>query len=316
MNDFFDNQQVIQVIRKRFIHFVIIGIAAVALSVLFSSPAFIKPKFKSTARIYPVNLAVTSTESETEQMLEVINSNDIKIRMFNVFNLDKVYKINKDDPKYLTYMFGKYDANVSTKKTEFETVELGVLDEDPVRAALMCDSIIHFYNEKVREMHSAKNWEVVKIVTENMKIRTAERDSLLQLLNAQRQKYGILDFGTQVKEITRGYMDALSTGHESTSGGREIKKLYNNLAEKGAEAYIIEDLFRRSNNAIDSLKNLYNINLSEAKKDITFCFVVQKPIPADKKAYPVRWLILAVTTFASLFLALLLFILLDYKKEK
>ena len=88
MNDFFDNQQIVQIIRKRFFHFIIIGILAVALSALFSSPTFMKPKFRSSARIYPINLAVMSMESETEQMLEIINSNDIKLRMFDAFNLE------------------------------------------------------------------------------------------------------------------------------------------------------------------------------------------------------------------------------------
>jgi capsular polysaccharide biosynthesis protein len=316
MSDFFDNRQILDLIRKRFIHFVIIGIAAVAFSALFSAPAFIKPKFRSTAKLYPINLAVMSMESETEQMMEVINSNDIKLRMFDAFKLDVVYKIIKNDPHYLTNLMGEYDGNVSTRKTEFETVELAVMDEDPHRAAQMCDSVIHFYNEKVREMHTAKNWEMVKILSDNLVLRNREKDSLLQILNKQRGQYQILDFNTQVREVTRGYMDALSSGRESTSGGREIKTLYKNLSDKGGEAYIVENQFRKTINTIDSLRFLYNINLSEAQKRITYCFVVQKPYPADKKAYPVRWMIVAFTTFAALFLALLLFVFLDYRTKK
>ena len=316
MSDFFDNQKILLLIRKRFIHFVIIGIAAIVLSAIFSSPFFITPKFKSTARIYPINLAVMSTESETEQMQEIINSNDIKFRMFDAFTLDQVYKINKSDPNYVTYMLAEYNSNVSARKTEFETVELSVLDENPQRAARMCDSIIHFYNLKVREMHSAKNWEVVKIVSENMKLRIKERDSLLNILNSQREKFHILDFNTQVRDITRGYMDALSTGRENTEGAREIKQLYENLAEKGGESYILETRFVKTNSTIDSLKFLYDINLSEANKKITYCHIVEKPIPADKKSYPVRWMLVSMTLAASLFLSLLLFIFIDYYKEK
>ncbi len=87
MNDFFDNQQIFLLIRKHFLHFVIIGVIAVVLSAIFSGPAFITPKYKSSARMYPVNLATMSTESESEQMLEIINSNDIKFRMFDAFRL-------------------------------------------------------------------------------------------------------------------------------------------------------------------------------------------------------------------------------------
>jgi capsular polysaccharide biosynthesis protein len=316
MNDFFDNQKILLVIRKRFFHFVVIGIIAILLAVVFSSPVFITPMFKSSARIYPINLAVMSTESETEQMLEIISSNDIKFRLFDAFKLDEVYRIPKSDPQYLTNMLSEYNSNVTAKKTEFETVELSVLDKDPKRAALICDSIIHFYNLKVREMHSAKNREVVRIVSDNIKVRTQERDSLLNLLNEQRENYKILDFNTQVREVTRGYMESLATGRENSPGGKEINRLYENLSEKGGEAYILERRFIKTNMAIDSLKYLYDINLSEANKKITYCHLVEKPVPADKKSYPVRWILVSMTLFSSLFLSLLLFILIDYRKEK
>ena len=94
MNNFFDNQRILTLIWNRKFHFVVIGIIAVALSALFSGSTFIKPKFKSTARIYPVNTSVLSDESETEQMLEIVNSNDIRFRMFDAFQLYEVYNIN------------------------------------------------------------------------------------------------------------------------------------------------------------------------------------------------------------------------------
>ncbi len=315
MNDFFDNQQIFLLIRKHFLHFVIIGVVAVVLSAIFSGPAFITPKYKSSARMYPVNLATMSTESESEQMLEIINSNDIKFRMFDAFRLDEVYEFDKNEPSYLTYMLGEYNSHVSTNKTEFETVEISVMDKDPQRAAAMCDSIISFYNEKVREMHTVKNWEMVQILQNNMKLRIAERDSLHEVLKLQREQYRILDFPLQVREVTRGYMEALSAGRDNTPGGREIKQLYENLSNKGGDAYMAETHFRKLNSTIDSLKFLYDINISEATKHITYCFVVEKPIPADKKAYPVRWMIVAVFTLASLFMALLLFTFLHYRKE-
>jgi capsular polysaccharide biosynthesis protein len=316
MNDFFDNQKILTVIRKRFLHFAVIGIAAIILSAVFTSPRFITPKFKSIARLYPINLAVMSTESETEQMLEIISSNDIKFQVLDVFQLNEVYKIPKEDPQYLTNLLSEYNSNVTAKKTEFETVELSVLDKDPIRACRMCDSIIHFYNLKVREMHSAKNWEVVKIVSDIIRLKKREQDSLLQLLNQQREKYQILDFNSQVRDITRGYMETLSTGRESSPGGREVKKLYGNLSVKGGESYILENRFRKTTQIIDSLIVIYDTNLSEAKKQITYCHVVEKPVPADKKAYPVRWILVAMTLFSSLFFSLLLFIILEYYREK
>ena len=37
-----------------------------------------------------------SEESQSEQLLEIINSLDIKLRIIDAFNLSEVYKIKKD----------------------------------------------------------------------------------------------------------------------------------------------------------------------------------------------------------------------------
>lgn len=316
MNDFFDNRRILDIVWNRRLHFVIIGFCAVVLSAVFSSPVFITPKFKSTARLYPVNLSVLSEESESEQMLEILNSNDIKLKMFDVFNLYDVYKVSKEDPKYLTYMLAIYNDHFSVRKTEFETVQIEVLDEDPIRAYEMCDSLIGFYNLKVREMHSAKNWEMVKIASDNLKKRSEERDSIANLLNDMRRNYQILDMQSQVPEVTRGYMKALAESGGNAAGTREIRKLYDNMIEKGAEALVMERHFTYLNNTIDSLTKLYHINYSEANKDITYAHVVEKPLVPDKKAYPVRWLIVAFTLISSLFFALLVFMALDFRKKE
>ena len=67
---------------------------------------------------------------------------------------------------------------------------------------------------------------------------------------------------------------------------------------------------------LDSLKENYEVHLSEATKEITYCFVVENPVPADKKSYPVRWMIVAFATLSTLFLALLVLTVLDRRKEK
>lgn len=314
MNDFFDNRRILEIIWNRLFHFIIIGVVAVLISAVFSSPFFITPKFKSSARVYPSNISAISEESETEQMLEIMSSIDIKLKMMKAFNLDEVYKIDKNYPQFLTAMLGEYNKHVAARKTEFETVEIQVMDEDPTRAKLMCDSLIHFYNLKVREMHAAKNWEMVKILKDNLDIRSKERDSIMELLTVNRTNYQILDFQQQVPEITRGYMRALTDGRENSAGMREIRKIYDNMIQKGAETHILENRFVNLVQTIDSLKFLYDINISEAHKEITYSHIVENPLVPDKKAYPVRWIIVAFTLMSALFVALLAFMVLDFKK--
>ena len=314
MNDFFDNRQILQLIWKRKFHFIIIGLIAIILTAVFSGPYFIKPKYKSTARIYPTNLWTLSDESESEQMLEIVNSRDIKLKIIDAFGLDKVYKINRHDPLFMTYMMNEYNKNVNTSKTNFETVEIEVLDHDAQRASDMCDSIIHFYNKKVREMHKVKEMEMVVISQKGLKTKYNELDTLLASLDTVRQKYGILDYKSQAEKVTEGYMNALSEGKASLKSTREIKDLYKNLADKGSEAMWLESRFDFITEVIDSLTTQYEFYFSEYNKEITYCHVVEYPLPADKKSYPVRWLIVTLSTFSTLFLALLIFLVLDYRK--
>lgn len=315
-NNFFDTQRILNLIWKRKFHFVAVGLVAILLSAVFSGPLFIKPKFKSTARIYPTNIWVLSNESETEQMLEIVNSKDIKLRMFDAFELDKVYKIDRDDPHYLSYMLDIYGKNVSANKTQFETVEIKVLDYDPNRASDMCDSIIHFYNQKVTDIQRVKNKEMVDITRQGLDKKFAELDTVMTALNALKSEYGILNFETQVPEVTRGYMNALAAGRGTSSDTKKIQDLYENFSEKGTEAAWLESRLGFITGVIDSLTVQHEKYLTEYEKEITYCHVVENPVPADKKSYPVRWLIVAFSTVSAVFLALLLFLVLDYRKKE
>ena len=316
MNNFFDNQRIIKLIWNRKFHFVIVGVIAIVLSAIFSGPTFIRPMYKSTARIYPSNIGEMSQESKTEQMVEIINSNDIKLKMIESFPLNEDYKIKKDDALYLTYMFDIYNKNISISKTQYETVEISVLDFYPQRASDMCDSLIEFYNRQVGHIYKAKNLEMIHILENQLHKKKMEYDSVVTDLNKVRSESGIIDFKEQVAEVTRGYMTALANGRGSTTDAKQIKNLYDNMIESGAQAYLLERNMNYLMKNIDSLQTLYDLNLSEYEKVITYSHVVEKPFPADKKAYPVRWLIVLFSLASAVFMALLVFLVLDYRKEQ
>jgi hypothetical protein len=271
--------------------------------------------YKSTARIYPSNIGEMSEESKTEQMLEIINSNDVKLKMLDAFPLNEDYRVKKDDPKYLTYMFGIYNKNVSASKTQYETVELVVLDYYPQRAADMCDSLINFYNQKVGQIHRLKRGEVLVILKKQLDKKQVEYDSVVVNLNKLRVESGIINYSEQVPEVTRGYMSALAAGRGAGSDTKQIKKLYDTMLVSGADAFKLEREFNRIINSMDSITQLYEINLSEYEKEITYSHVVEKPFAADKKSSPVRWIILMFSLASAIFMALLVFLVLDYRKE-
>lgn len=316
MTNFFDNQNLFEIIWKWKKHLIVVGVLAFLASAIFSSSTFIKPKFKSTARIYPSkNIFVFSEESESEQLLEIINSLDIKLRVIDAFNLGEVYKISKNDPQYLTFVLGEFNDNVRMKKTEYETIEIEVLDTDPQRACTMCDSIISFLDEKVRSMHRVKYEELARISKRDLAIITHQSDSVKEKLDFMRKEYKILDYETQSKEITKGMVKVLAEQKKNTAGGKELEQWMKNLSEKGGEYVMLDRLQNKLISQIDSLHRVYNQSMSDVTKKIVYGQRVQDPIPADKKSYPVRWLIVLVSTFAAVFAALIVIVILENKKN-
>ena len=110
-------------------------------------------------------------------------------------------------------------------------------------------------------------------------------------------------------------MNALATGRGSAADTKKIQDLYNNMSTQGSNVNFLESRFDFLINVIDSLTVEHEFYRTEYEKDITYSHVVEYPVPADKKSYPVRWLIVAFSTVSAVFLALLVFLVLDYRKE-
>ena len=316
MANYFNNQNLLEIVWKWKKHFIVVGILAFVLSAFFSSSIFIKPKYKSTARIYPSNnIYVFSEESQSEQLLEFITSPDIKLQTIEAFNLDQVYRIKKDESQYLTRMMNEFNDNVKFKKTEFETIEIQVMDTDPVRASNMCDSIVSFLNEKVRLIHKIKHDEVAGIAKRDYAYISHKVDSLEEKLNFLRTNYQILDYRLQTEEITKGMVRVLAQQGKNSPAGKELTLWLKNLSEKGGEFEILDKQQRKMISQKDSIMKVYDQSISSANKKISYGQLVERPMPADKKSYPVRSVIVLLSTLSALFVALLAILLIENKQN-
>ena len=93
-NSFFNSIELLKLVKRWRKHLIIVGLISLIGSIIFSSPYFIKPKFKSFALVYPSNLIAYSTESATEQMLQLAQSYDIRDKIIKTFNLFQHYEID------------------------------------------------------------------------------------------------------------------------------------------------------------------------------------------------------------------------------
>src|SRR5215213_8719807 len=93
-NKFFNSVDLLQLVKRWRIHLLLVGVISCAAAIVFTMPFFIKPKYKSFALVYPSNLIAYSTESATEQMLQLAQSYDIRNKIIKTFDLFTHYDID------------------------------------------------------------------------------------------------------------------------------------------------------------------------------------------------------------------------------
>lgn len=290
-------------------HLAVLGFATIVLAALFSSPWFLTPLFQSQARIYPTNTDAFSEESESEQMLEIIQSTDIKRKMIQTFGLMERYRINSGARYANTHVLRQYNKYVVCSKTRFETIEISVMDADPEVACAMVDSLIAFYNDKMLSLRRERYALALQGYQHDLVRKQSEIDSLNKRMENYRHDFGILDYGSQTHQLTLGYAEVLARG-AARSSVEDLQKRLDLLAAKGGEFWQMQNLMNELIQQRDQCSKLVEETFSLVSRRDNFALVVQEAFPADKKAYPVRWLIVLGALASTELLALVLVFLL------
>lgn len=285
-------------------HLVAIAIISSLASAVFSSSTFIEPKFKSTAVVYPVNIVPYSNESATEQLLQMFQSADVKNKIIDKFDLANHYGLGDNSKEPNSRLIQEFNENVSISKTEFESISIEILDKDPVKACKMVNEIIAETNLKCRELQREKSQEMLEMQAKQLAIKKMEIDSLKSQISRIRLAYDIIDIGSQAKEATRGLM---------ASKGGEASRMLSKMQEVGAELTAYNVKLEAALVYYVKIKSAYDDIVGDLNKELTYTNVVTKPFVADVKSYPIRWIIVLISTLASLFLG---FIIISFSEGK
>ncbi|MCD4788768.1 MAG: hypothetical protein K8R37_02115 [Bacteroidales bacterium] len=314
MDSQFYQINILKLLLKWKIHLAVIVVAAVILAAIFSGPAFITPKFESFAIMYPANIASYSDESETEQMLQILQSRDIRDSVIKKFNLAGHYKIDSSYKYFYTTLIYEYSQNVKINKTPYEGVRIEVLDKNPQIACDMVNAIIDFYNKKVRVLHEQKFDEVVKMYERAIAKKKECLDSLENKFYELSTQYGLLDYGSQSREIARGYLRTIDGSGSLNINTKEVLRLKENIEKKGGEFILIQTLLSNEAVKFADLKRDYEIAYMDFDRKYTYVNIITEPYVADKKAFPVRWLIVVISALASFFIAFIVILIIENYK--
>lgn len=309
MNNYFDNTPIIKVFIKWKWHLAIITLVAAIAGAVFSSSTFITPMYKSEAVLYPSNVAAYSDETFTEQMLQIMQSNEIMDSVVEKFDLMKHYKIDKGYKYWKTALIGEYRDNVRISRTPYDAVLIKVMDKDPEIACAMVNEIIRLYDYKVGTMHKIKRYETVQMYKRQLEEKQQFIDSLKTKMAEISTNYGVVEYESQSREVTKSYL-------EGRGSKDNIDDMKGNLEQYGPEMLALAKLIKMESEYYSLVKVDYEQELRFYNANMTFSNVVSEPFVADKKSYPVRWVVVALSAIAACLLSLLLIYVFDNKCVK
>jgi hypothetical protein len=311
MERYFNNINLINLLLKWRIHLIVILAVAALLATIFSGPVFMIPIFKSQAVIYPANISSYSIESRTEQMYQVLQSHDIMDSVINKFNLVDHYEIYTDKKYYKSAVYKEYDQNIKIEKTPYDAVKIQSLDKDPVMASNIVDAIIYFYNLKVKTLHNDKYREIMSMYEVSLAKKEKEIDSLKQTLYDLSVSSGLLGYDQSSEEIMRGYLRTVTSGAAGNINSAEVKRLKENMEKVGGELILLVELIRTEAHVYSAVKVDYENAVRFYQADLTYCNIVTHPFPADKKSYPVRWLVVSMTLMLTFFFSIVVIMMVE-----
>jgi hypothetical protein len=301
----------------------IVGFAAVIISSIVS--LLMEEKFKSTVVLFPSTSGSISRtlmnentskhditqfgeEEDAEQMLQILNSDEIRNKIVEKYNLMEHYKIDTSSKFKYTALMKEFESNISFKRTEFMSVKIEVLDKDPQIAASIGNDIAALVDTVKNRMQKERAMQGFKIIEQELKNIQAEIKIKEDSLNALRD-LGIIDYTSQSEMFGEQY--AIAVSKDNKPAIKAIEEKLNILARYGGASIGLSDDLELDRKQLRLIKTKYDEAKVDAEQNITHMFIVNRAVPAEKKSYPVRWLIVVVSTLSAMLASVIVIVLLE-----
>lgn len=307
----------------------LITITLTALVVSLVVSFLITPRYKSRVVLYPGTLSSVSRsliapaevrgdimrfgqESDGERLLQVLNSNAIRAYIIDKYNLMDHYGINTDSRFPHTELNNKFNNNFRFRKTEYMAIEIEVLDHDPLVAADMANDIAGHVDSVMNNILRDRAYSSFKIVEEEYRRLGGEVDLLRDSLRKIREK-GIVDYESQAGVLNEAYASAVL--NRDTSSINFFGERLQVLSSYGGDYVSLRENLLYQTEKLSEIRSIYHESRIDAERSIPYTFVVENAVEAEKKAYPARSLIVAVSAIAAFLLALFTLMLADAIKR-
>lgn len=290
---------------------VLLGVSVITAVASIIISMMITPMFEASVIMFPTSNTSVSKEllvqafsghpnvfdfgeeEQAEQLLQVLNSEPLRSRVIEKYDLMKHYGISPNGKYPRTELMDQYKSNVSFRLTEFMSVEISVKDEDPEMAANMANDISELVDTVFNDMKRERILTALQLVNEEHK-------------QAEKEYYMIRD------SLNMVYTKLTS---EINAGGK-TEDLIMAITKNWAQYQMMTDQIRNAAGVEVGLNWRLREAVIEAQQVMAHKFVVEQAFVPEKKAYPNKSLIVIASTFASLLFALIVLIIIDNVKAR
>ena len=223
----------------------------------------------------------------------------------------KHYDIDEGGKHPYTKLQKEYESNISFTRTEFMSVEINVLDHSADTAALIANDIanlIDTINNEMRKEIAVQAFKMVEDKYNDQKRTIKELEDSLSVL----RKKGVIDYESQAERLTEQLAIAIVQGKQNAV--KELERRLNILGE-GGSFVILSNQLEFETEKLTLVHAKYEEAKMDAENSLQHKFIVNSAFAAEKKSYPIRWLIVVVSALAAFFGSIFLLLVISKIKE-
>lgn len=301
------------------------------------------------------NVYLYGSAKESERLLNIANSETVAIFLLDSLKLWDVYGINKNDkessPRFKALRTLK--GNLNVVQVEGGGVSIEAYDIDPERAAKMANLVCYKINEMNKELFFQNRKGLLEIYKADLQNLSKSYAAYMDSSRMARRKYNVYSYTEQTQVMVEQYLVAQGKYEEAKARYEVFSKSYpasdtmvmNAKARMmGAEKQIksmtniesemnlpkfregIDNVITMEQNGfrliekIQLLKEKIGGIESMNSMDYETILTTEPAFPSDKKARPVRWVIIVatalITLLVSIFGTVLIELVIPQLKEK
>jgi uncharacterized protein involved in exopolysaccharide biosynthesis len=247
-------------------------------------------------------------ETESEHLMQVLNSSRIRDRIIDKFDLMNHYEIDTTHKYKRTLLYEAYAGHISFKRTKYLSVVISVLDKDPQVASDIANDIATLVDTVYSEMLSGRALMGLKMVEEqidDLRAKMKVCEDSLRILN----KLGINHYEAMSERLIETYGYALKDGN--MEGAKRIEKQLDKLGKYGAAYVSVRDRNNYYKSLLHALNSKYVEAKAESEQIMPHKYVVDYAYPAERKSFPKRILIVMVSALATFLFAYFMLLIVD-----